>query len=964
VWASGTGGIIIRTVDGGANWKLITAPDATNDFYAVDAVDSSTAWVVGTAGGVTATGAVKIWKTTNGGSTWTVQFQHADSYGDALKFFDANNGIFLGDPSQANKSRMVIATTSNGGTTWTQGLAASIPPVDSAADEVSTVNALEFVGNNAYFVTYGNSTSIDPKVFKSTDKGLTWTASPRVKLNNSTGITMKDDKVGMICNFNGKVAKTADGWATADSSGPFGEVYGLRSVKWFAGTNVIYLVGGPSSTGFCGKSVNGGATWTQVLLPSGVARLRYMQFINTTTGWTIGNSGSIAKWSGGDATIPDSVNVTFWVNTSTVPDTMKPTSFVQIRGDAPLFGPWGVGSKAILTNVAGDYWKGTYKLQVGDAIPYKFFTNANKVLPADANDKGWEGDLVEGNRMLIVGPKDTTVPLQFVNGSPIKQTQYWTPYVNQKDSIEVWFRVNMIGNAFFSKNSQFIGVRGGTPPLDWGKSIVLTKESQHGNGGSQQYDGTNFWSGYGRFPKSAFASAISYKYVILDANKADANVSAWEENIKPASDVGGDGNRAILTSPGVSDTTIAWKWWANSPFVPFTGADTVIVTFRANLQRAIAERGFSFGDTIQVRSGYGGTGLVDGKTKAMVRSGLTGTLFTATDTVVASVGKLLHYQYYMVKGGQEPREIFYDFDWTGDVAQSERRKVSIASKSLTVNDTTSTSFDMRRMPRFANTSKLTKPVNVTYTVDVRPAIYTVKAGKKLVSTNITPYVIGNVDSIKIWGVWMNGPAVGGWDIRGGWGPARRLDSLSKMYDDGTHGDVVKGDSVYSLKWRYTTSDVVGQTFKFGIGALDNEGGFGNNHIENVSDADTVFTVASQFGSIDPKFFNSWDFDLKKPKVATAVEDNWSVPMMYELSQNYPNPFNPSTAIQFTIPTQDVVTLKVFNVLGQEMMTILNQKMDAGKHTVRFDASKLTSGVYLYQVSAGKFVETKKMVLLK
>jgi hypothetical protein len=268
------------------------------------------------------------------------------------------------------------------------------------------------------------------------------------------------------------------------------------------------------------------------------------------------------------------------------------------------------------------------------------------------------------------------------------------------------------------------------------------------------------------------------------------------------------------------------------------------------------------------------------------------------------------------------------------------------------------------MPRFRNTSLLTKAVNVTWTVDVRPAIYTVKAGKKLVSTNITPYVVGNVDSIKIWGVWMNGPAVGGWDTRGAWGPARRADSLSKMYDDGTHGDLVKGDSVYSLKWRYTTADFVGQEFKFGIGGLDNEGGFGNNHIENVSDADTVFTIASQFGSIDPKFYNSWNFDLKKPQVATGVEDNWSVPMTYELSQNYPNPFNPSTSIQFTIPAQDVVTLKIFNVLGQEMMTLLSEKMDAGKHIVRFDASRLTSGVYLYQVTAGKFVETKKMVLLK
>jgi len=348
----------------------------------------------------------------------------------------------------------------------------------------------------------------------------------------------------------------------------------------------------------------------------------------------------------------------------------------------------------------------------------------------------------------------------------------------------------------------------------------------------------------------------------------------------------------------------------------------------------------------------------------MTRSGLTGTIFTVTDTVVSAVGKSINYQYYLVKGGNDVREVFYDFDDASGGGQAERRKLALTSKTQTVFDTTSTQTDVRRMPRFRNTSKLSKNVTVKYTVDVRPAYYTVKAGKKLVATNITPYVIGNADSVMSWGVWMNGPAVGGWDTKGAWGPARRADSTSKMFDDGTHGDLVKGDSIYTLTYQYTTSDFLGQEFKFGIGGLDNEGGFGNNHIENIDDAASTYTIASQFGSIDPKFYNSWNYDLKKPQVATDVEDEISVPLVYSLSQNYPNPFNPSTTIQFTIPMQDIVTLKIFNVLGQEVLTVLNEKMAAGRHSVRFDASQLTSGVYLYRVSAGTFVQTKKMIFLK
>ncbi|HXX65216.1 MAG TPA: T9SS type A sorting domain-containing protein, partial [Bacteroidota bacterium] len=85
---------------------------------------------------------------------------------------------------------------------------------------------------------------------------------------------------------------------------------------------------------------------------------------------------------------------------------------------------------------------------------------------------------------------------------------------------------------------------------------------------------------------------------------------------------------------------------------------------------------------------------------------------------------------------------------------------------------------------------------------------------------------------------------------------------------------------------------------------------------------------------------------------------------FELSQNYPNPFNPTTRISFTIPATAMVQLKVYNVLGQEVATLVNETMTNGSHTVTFDASKLASGVYLYKITAGNFVSTKKMVLLK
>ena len=89
-----------------------------------------------------------------------------------------------------------------------------------------------------------------------------------------------------------------------------------------------------------------------------------------------------------------------------------------------------------------------------------------------------------------------------------------------------------------------------------------------------------------------------------------------------------------------------------------------------------------------------------------------------------------------------------------------------------------------------------------------------------------------------------------------------------------------------------------------------------------------------------------------------------LPEYYSLSQNYPNPFNPSTSISFTLAKSSFVELKVFNVLGNEVATLVNQIVTAGKHQVTFDAGSLSSGVYLYTIKASDFSETKKMILMK
>jgi hypothetical protein len=106
---------------------------------------------------------------------------------------------------------------------------------------------------------------------------------------------------------------------------------------------------------------------------------------------------------------------------------------------------------------------------------------------------------------------------------------------------------------------------------------------------------------------------------------------------------------------------------------------------------------------------------------------------------------------------------------------------------------------------------------------------------------------------------------------------------------------------------------------------------------------------------------SGDGEGQDKAVETQVE---IIPDVYSLSQNYPNPFNPNTVISFGVPEAGHVTLKIYDLLGKEIATLVNTNVSAGVHNVTFDASDIPSGVYLYKLQAGSFSETKKMILMK
>jgi hypothetical protein len=130
------------------------------------------------------------------------------------------------------------------------------------------------------------------------------------------------------------------------------------------------------------------------------------------------------------------------------------------------------------------------------------------------------------------------------------------------------------------------------------------------------------------------------------------------------------------------------------------------------------------------------------------------------------------------------------------------------------------------------------------------------------------------------------------------------------------------------------------------------------YLEDTESGASVFGGANGAATTNPVVYKTFSFEV------TGVEDNANVVNSFQLNQNYPNPFNPVTTIKYTVPTAGNVVLKVYDVLGREVSTLINRVQEAGQHSISFDASALSSGMYIYTITSGNFTASKKMMLMK
>jgi photosystem II stability/assembly factor-like uncharacterized protein len=968
------------SVNGGANWtKKAITPSFVGTMF--DAKDQNTA-VAADFGG-------NIHFTSDGGATWSTVYSYGSGVGffDAVEYIDDNTVLALGD---ADGEGLCVAKSTDAGATWTR--LNNLPAEEANPDKwfaYATYRHAADVYNGTFWCALYAGSGTNGRILKTTDAGANWT-SWEIPLTGGPStnyylrsVNMADENIGYGVSRrvgtgsanDSWMHKTTDGGLTWSDTVQFepGVVHADQKPKNIVplrGTNTVLAVGFGTTGAKSWWSTDAGTTWTPVPAPG--ADFTGASFVDANTVFGAGYT-NFARFTPTGTTR----RVTFTVNTATVPDTLPVVGqTMQIRGGVNHAGgispiTWGNDAQNVMTQVGGDYWSKTMQMQVGDTLRYKYVVTY-------ASGTGWEqgvvpaGPVSGGDRVYIVADQDTTLDVEFWNNGPSSNDQYWRPWTAVDDSfMNVYFRVSMAGpmksGTFgFNPDVDQVGVRGGGPAggdLNWSPTFFLTREQPASNGDGYTVPANTFWSGRVRIPKSGVTEGqeIAYKYLIGDD---------WGRD-----ELQGQPNRSFRVPVGLKDTTLAYSYFNNEKPTSRTNSDTMIVTFRTNLAKASSSGGFTVGvDTIEVQTGWFGTAAQIGRPKRLQQ--VIGSVYQVTDTIVTSKDALLDYQYYVYRDGVTVRETYYNFNYSGQfISEAERRQVLVpgTGNSFTVLDTATSVTQDRRQPQFPNSRRLAQNVLVTWTVDLRPAIYQVMAGDTLNdiqgSFNVTP---ADKDSILGWGVWMNGPAVGGWSNPGGdWGLGLSSNPDKKLFDDGSNGDAVAGDSVFTRQVLASpdsigigTKSQVGQVFKFGIRGGDNEGGkggFGNNHNENIVDTAPTYTLESQFGSINPAFYDAWDYDAKGP--ATGVIDP-NQPLSFELAQNYPNPFNPSTRIQYAIPAQAKVVLKVYNVVGQEVATLVNEVLPAGVHSARFEASSLATGVYLYRLTAGDFTSVKKMLLLK
>ena len=295
-WASGSGGTVVRTVDGGKTWAALPVAGAEAlDFRDIEAFDAATAYVLAIGPGDRS----RIYKTTDGGKMWALQFTNPDpkAFYDALAFWDVNNGIAVGDPVDG---RFTIVRTSDGGASWAKVHPAGMPPA-LAGDGAFAASGTILVTSGRNDAWFGSGGGVRARVFHTTDRGATWTVAdtPIAADTASAGvfsIAFFDGSRGIAVGGDYRkerepgdnIVVTSDGGATWTL--PAGRLRSFRSAVAYVpsrrGETLVAV--GPAGSDI---SRDGGRSWS----PLGDQGFHALSIAPNGTAWAVGEKGAVGR---------------------------------------------------------------------------------------------------------------------------------------------------------------------------------------------------------------------------------------------------------------------------------------------------------------------------------------------------------------------------------------------------------------------------------------------------------------------------------------------------------------------------------------------------------------------------------------------------------------------------------------------------------------------------------------------
>ncbi len=903
----GGNGYIVKTADEGITWTIEQSPTAQN-LYSVNCLQTSNfMWAVGANGTV-----LKYIP------DWSYTFASGDAY-RGVHFINQNTGWVVG---QSGK----IAKTTDSGTTW------------------STQNSgTSQILSSVYFsdASTGYTAGSQGTILKTTNGGTNWNPLSSATAEWLYSVYFIDANTGYSVGGNGTIMKTTNSgtnWIQQSS----GTTYTLKDV-FFADANNGIAVGGYAGLGIILRTTNSGTTWTTQ--NSGTINfLSSVYFIDANTGYTVGDSGTIFKTTNGGAN---------WdALSSGTNEDLRSVYFIDanvgyIVSEHSIYKTNNGGSNWFEDEVPGGLW-GMNEVQIvfenntaiGFGAGYGILRTSFEYLGGDptgssGNYPGWvqvNGGTTTG---FLTGVDYINPFVAYAVGGPNDGGTEMALILRTINGGQTWTRQQSNVTTYYLYDVSFADVNNGIAVGGFVSGIIRKTT----NGGADWIEQTSN-------PLYAL-----YSVDMLDINNAFA--CGFQGLMLHTSDGGTNWQTQTTGISGVSWNSVDY---INSTTATAVGSPGKIIRTTDAGLNWVAQTG---GRNLDFR----GVEFID------VNYGIA----------IASEGPVLR----TTNGGTDwvqvdslngyPSAISY-INFNNAFIISQFGGISWIYRSTNGG-----------LTWILQTTDNASYLSVSFT-DENNGLITGIEGLILRTSN------GGVISETNTAYNRNGLNLPIGDFQN--------------TDDSINVNITDNLSAYAVTRVYLTIDTVLHTndadLEFFLGhngitdtLIYQNGGSGDNFLGTFLNDETNFPLVSgeapfrgsyepyrplsKFNGQDPDGYwnlriydraagstgtlEAWSLTLLYQSL-TGVPEDHKIPTTYLLSQNFPNPFNPSTMIRYHLPERLLVTIKIFNILGQEVVTLINEEKPAGSYEVNFNASKLSSGVYFYRLQAGNFISTKKMILLK